>query len=320
MSSQAIQDWEPRAISPDDLPLGSEFYRGLLDNLYDGVYFVDTHRQILYWNHGAERLTGYAAEQVVGRCCYANILNDVDESGRPLCKTGCPLVHAIETATPIFKRVFLRHKDGRRIAVDVHVLPLRSDRGEIIGAVEVFRDASSVVALETAYAKLHELAERDPLTGLANRRCLDQVLDGQVELFKRTGIPFSIILADIDHFKQINDTLGHPAGDKALTSFAGWLKKTCRRSDIVGRWGGDEFLMILPEQGLEHAVGKAKRLQTAVAHSAPEEIRNLGMTGSFGATEVVLGDTVASILQRADEALYQAKSLGRNRVEAVSGN
>lgn len=320
MSSQAIQDWEPRAISPDDLPLGSEFYRELLDNLYDGVYFVDTHRQIRYWNHGAERLTGYSAEQVVGSYCYTNILNHVDESGRQLCKVGCPLVHAIETASPASNRVFLRHKDGRRIAVDVCVMPLQSDQGEIIGAVEVFRDASSVVALEAAYTKLRELAERDSLTGLANRRHLDQVLDGQVELFRRTGIPFSIIMADVDHFKQINDTLGHPAGDRALTSFAGWLKKTCRRSDIVGRWGGDEFLMILPEQGLEHAVGKAERLQKAVAHSAPEEIRDLGMTGSFGATEVVLGDVVASILQRADEALYQAKSLGRNRVEAVSGS
>lgn len=317
MSLQAIQDWGPQAISPDDLPSGGEFYRELLDNLYDGVYFVDKQRRILYWNRGAERLTGYTAEEVVGSYCYANILNHVDENGRPLCKTGCPLSTTIETSKPTSMRFFLRHKDRRRIAVDTHVLPMRNDQGEIIGAVEVFRDASYIVGLESAYAKLHELAEKDPLTGLANRRYLDRMLDGQMELFKRTGIPFSIIMADIDHFKQINDTLGHPAGDKALISFAGWLEKTCRLSDIVGRWGGDEFLMILPEQGLQHAVGMAERLRTAVARPSPEETCDIGMTGSFGVAQVILGDSVESILQRVDEALYLTKSQGRNRVKAI---
>jgi diguanylate cyclase (GGDEF)-like protein/PAS domain S-box-containing protein len=319
MCPQAVLETDvgPKAIAPGEIPFGQDFFRRLFDNLYDGVYFVDTNRRILFWNHGAERLTGYSANEVLGSYCHANILNHVDEEGTHLCEEGCPLVYTVSTGLPASKRVFLRHRDGRRIAIDVHVMPLRNDAGDIIGGVEIFRDASSVVALETAYGKLRELAERDPLTGVANRRYLDQILAGQIDLLQRTGIPFSLIMADIDHFKQVNDTWGHPIGDKALIAFAERLQMGCRRTDLVGRWGGEEFLVILPEQQLEAARTTALRLQRATATCAPEELRERGLTGSFGVAEAVFGDTAGSVLERVDAAMYRAKSLGRNRVEVM---
>jgi len=318
MPTKIARNRKRPSVASEEFLFEDDFFRRLLDNLYDGVYFVDTQRRILFWNLGAERLSGYKAAEVVGRFCHDNILNHVDESECSLCKNGCPLTYSITEGQPIAQRVFLRHKDGRRIAVDVQVMPLRNEEDEIIGGVEIFRDASSSVALETAYGRIREVAEKDPLTGVANRRYLDGVLDSQVKLFKRTGIPFSLIMVDIDHFKQVNDTWGHLTGDKALIAFSGRLQEVCRRSDILGRWGGEEFLIILPEQRLHEAVATAERLQTTVAESAaPEELGDRKLTGSFGVTKAILGDTNTSILGRVDDALYRAKLLGRNRVETT---
>lgn len=310
-------EFGPVPIAPGDIPFGEQFFRRLFDNLYDGVYFVNANRRILFWNAGAHRLTGYAAEEVLGSYCNANILNHTDENGRQLCKEDCPLVATISSGSPTSKRVFLRHKDGRRIAVDVHVMPLRNDAGDIIGGVEIFRDASSFVALEHAYGKLRELAEKDPLTGIANRRHLDAILDDQVSLLHRAGIPFSVIMADIDHFKEVNDTWGHPIGDKTLVAVADQMQQTCRRTDCLGRWGGEEFLVILPEQPLIEAAILADRLRLAISAKAPAELEQRGLTASLGVTEAVLSDTVASLIERADAALCRAKEQGRNRVETI---
>lgn len=315
MTMPEAENWGPKPITPDQLPFSEHFFRKLFDNLYDGVYFVNTQRQFLFWNAGAERLTGYTAKEIIGCYCYANILNHVDAEGNPLCCGGCPLIHTIDTGLPVAERVFLRHKDGRRIAVDVNVMPLHNDQGNVIGGIEIFRDASSAVALEMAYNSLRELAEKDPLTGVANRRHLDRILEDQTELLTRTGIPFSVIMADVDHFTQINDTFGHATGDKVLIAFAEMLQVACGNTDLVGRWGGEEFLIILPEQQLTAAAITAERMRATIAASPPDAIREHGLTGSFGATEAVLGDNTASVIERADTALYRAKSLGRNRVE-----
>lgn len=304
----------PKAPTPDELPFGPAFFERLFDSLYDGVYFVDHARRILYWNRGAEQLTGYARDEVVGSYCYDNILDHLDVGGCNLCQTGCPLVDTIRDGRPITGRVFLRHKDGRRIAVDVHVMPLYNDRGEIIGGVEVFRDASSTVALESAYNRLRTLAEKDPLTGVANRRFLDGALAEQIAMLERTGIPFSVVLIDLDHFKSVNDEHGHGVGDQALVRFARLLDTLCRGTDVAGRFGGEEFLLILPGSRLEAAALVAERVRRAVPEATPREMGGR-LTASLGVAEAVVGDTAETLLARADAALYRAKHNGRDRVE-----
>jgi diguanylate cyclase (GGDEF)-like protein/PAS domain S-box-containing protein len=317
VNQPTVLEAEPRSVAPGELPFGEAFFRKLFDNLYDGVYFVDVHRRILFWNRGAERLTGYSPEEILGSCCYDDLLGHVDDDGRCLCRENCPLVYTIQTGLPTARRVFLQHKDGRRIAVDVHVMPLQNDRGEIIGGVEIFRDASSVIALENAYKGLRELVEKDPLTGVANRRHLDRIVDSQLDLLNRTGIPFCLALVDVDHLMEINDVCGHSVGDKALIAFADSLQAVCRRTDLVGRWGGDEFLVVLPELRLPEALAVAERQCETVAKSAPQEMEQHPLTGSFGVAEAVLGDSPMLLLDRVDNALYRAKSQGRNRVEAA---
>ena len=303
----------PEPPWPGEYPFGPVFFERLFENLYDGVYFVDRSRRILFWNKGAEQLTGYAREEVIGSCCQDNILDHVDAEGHHLCAEVCPLAATIADGQPKLARVFLRHKDGRRIAVDVHIMPLRNDRDEIIGGVEIFRDASSSIALESAYNRLRTLAEKDPLTGVANRRFLDSALAEQLLMLGRTGIPFSVVLIDIDHFKQVNDTWGHAAGDQALIRFARLLGTLCRGSDVAGRIGGEEFLVILPGMRLPAAAQVAERIRNAAPEATPREVTTR-LTASLGVAEAALGDTSERLLARADAALYRAKHGGRNRV------
>jgi diguanylate cyclase (GGDEF)-like protein/PAS domain S-box-containing protein len=301
------------------LPFGHEFFRRLLDNLYDGVYFVDLDRRILYWNRGAEQITGYRREEVLGSHRHDLILDHTDADGNHLCLRACPLARTIEDGKPRTARLFLRHKDGRRIAVDAHIMPVVDDDGRTVGGVEVFRDASSAVALEGAYEQLRELAERDPLTGAANRRQLEAELQRQAALLAQTGVPFSVVMADLDRFKEVNDTYGHAAGDQALVGFAAVLLRASRPTDLVARYGGEEFLVVLPGQGIEVATVVAERFRLLTPEATPPAMGPARLSASFGVTEAAPGDRAGDLVARADVALYRAKRGGRNRVVRGDG-
>ncbi|WP_169978346.1 GGDEF domain-containing protein [Tautonia rosea] len=296
-------------------PFGSKFFERLLDRLYDGVYFVDRNRTILYWNQAAERLSGYASSEVVGHACQDNILCHTDCRGTPLCSRACPLLQAIQEDEPTSARVFLKHRKGHRVAVDVSVMPIYDDDGQNVGAVEIFRDASPVVALESAYRQMRELAEKDTLTGAINRRQAMEILEQQVKLLRNSGIPFALIMADLDHFKLVNDTFGHAVGDAALIAFETCLEQQSRGSDIVARIGGEEFLVILPSLDVSHAHRIAERLRKNVAKIRIPDPESLRLSASFGVVEAAPHESLDHLLARVDAALYRAKRMGRDLVE-----
>ncbi len=297
------------------VPLEFDFYKRLLDQLHDAVYFVDTQRTILYWNEAAERLTGFSPSEVVGKHCFDGLLDHADVYGCCLCHQECPLVQSMRQDRPAHERLFLRHKDGRRISVDVRIMPVRTEDGAVIGGVELFCDATSSVVVESAFRQVRAAADRDPLTGLANRRYLDRVLAHYLEKLERSGQPLSLIMSDLDHFKQINDTWGHVVGDQALAQFATVLQNQCRPADLIARFGGEEFVVLLPGQTVETAIHIAERLRKSALTATPESLGERKLTASFGVTEAVLGEPASQVLSRADRALYRAKSLGRDRVE-----
>ena len=132
----------------------------VLDSLFDGVYIVDRERKILFWNRGAEELTGYASEEVMGLRCSDEILNHIDEEGHLLCKGRCPLMRAIASGNEVREKVYPLRKDGRRFPVETHVAPLRDRTGAIIGAVEVFRDISPEEEFRILQDKFNALVRR----------------------------------------------------------------------------------------------------------------------------------------------------------------
>ncbi len=157
------------------------------------------------------------------------------------------------------------------------------------------------------------LSLTDRLTDLCNRRRLDQALADELRRSERYGTMFAGIMFDIDHFKQINDTHGHQVGDAVLVRVASLLRRVCRQGDIVSRWGGDEFMILMPESDGEAALLLAAKIGTQLA--LPIEDPSIPVhTCSFGVTDYRLGDTSEMFVARADAALYAAKNTGRNRV------
>jgi diguanylate cyclase (GGDEF)-like protein len=164
--------------------------------------------------------------------------------------------------------------------------------------------------------QLREQAIRDPLTGLFNRRYLTETLTRELDQARRAGAPVSIIIMDIDWFKNVNDTFGHDGGDKMLNALATLLQAHCRSGDIACRYGGEEFVVVLIGTALEIASQRAEELRMAFhALVIPHESGNIRATLSLGAAAFPLhGETGESVLIKADQALYQAKQTGRNRV------
>jgi diguanylate cyclase (GGDEF)-like protein len=172
--------------------------------------------------------------------------------------------------------------------------------------------------LQEALSRIQDLALRDELTGLANRRHMQGLIDLERERCVRSGGSFCIAVLDIDRFKRINDTHGHPTGDRVLRAFAREAMATIRSADVLCRWGGEEFLLMLPDTRLTLARLGVERLRTRVeALRVEHDDGALSFTLSAGVVEHLAGETVVDSIARADRALYQAKQQGRNKV--VSG-
>gem|GEM_PF-818089 len=294
----------------------------ILDAISDGVYVVGPDRTIVYWSAGAERITGYSPGEVVGRRCDEELLAHTDLSGRRLCAGGCPLQDCMDTGREhSIREVFLRRKDGERLAVYVKTAGFEIE-GERYG-VEVFGELESVAgkALAGRIQELSDSAVSDPLTGLFNRRYLDAALIQQFAMFRRLGRRYGVIQMDIDTLKEINDRLGHAAGDEAIRFVAGILSDHVREMDVAARFGGDEFVVICGLADEDDLSAYGRRLVRLIHDSrfAPAEDAGLRLTVSAGGTLVALDDRDArEALRRADEAMYAAKHRGRDEF-VVSG-
>lgn len=291
------------------------FYKNMLENLYEGVYFVDTERKITFWNKGAERITGFSAEEVTNKFCYNNILNHIDEEGVELCRNGCPLQRTVEDGMTRETKVYLHHKGGHRVPVVVRAIPIKDEEGRIIGAVEAFSDNSKEDGFSKKIEELETLALRDQLTGLPNRRYTDSFITSKVNEFFSLGIPFGICFIDIDKFKNFNDAYGHDVGDEVLKMVAKTYGHVVRSNDLIGRWGGEEFIGVFSGVDAESLSSVCEKLRTLIEKSS---INNRGetlkVTISIGATLFKLEDSAETAIKRADELLYQSKENGRNRV------
>jgi diguanylate cyclase (GGDEF)-like protein/PAS domain S-box-containing protein len=294
---------------------GQSFLGELLDKTWDGIYFVDEERRITYWNRGAEAISGFSREEVIGRHCFDDILRHVDASGKLLCQEGCPLAATIEDGKERDLEAFLHHKEGHRVPITVRATPIRDPGGKIVGAVETFRDDTArAEALERA-AGLQEMAFIDQLTRVGNRRFAELVLAERLDEMQRYGWSFALLFIDVDHFKKVNDEYGHAVGDRVLQMVARTLEGLARSHDFVGRWGGEEFVMLLVNVDFDALRSVAERVRSLVERSGlPTEQGTVEVTVSIGAAAVRPEDSVEDLIKRADERMYESKRAGRNRV------
>ncbi|WP_161604602.1 sensor domain-containing diguanylate cyclase/phosphohydrolase [Roseiconus nitratireducens] len=290
------------------------FHQRLLQTLKDGVAFTDSEGVVTEWNLTMERLTGIPAEAMVGKQWSPHALRMRDADAKPDEEVQCPMQRCLQEGCSVRRAMLIEVPGAKPISVHVEVTPAVGERPGNVGTVVIVNDLSDRESLEQRLETLHEKSTRDPLTGVANRAHFDQTLEELVDRTSQGGQTFSLVICDIDHFKRINDTYGHPAGDEALKTFANLLQSHSREGDLVARYGGEEFLLVAVN--CDNATG-AKRAEVIRRSLQETPMKSLGgepMTASFGVTEFQSGDDAATLLARADRALLKAKDNGRNRV------
>jgi len=288
----------------------------IVDSSHNGVCVLDLQRTITYWNHGAERISGYTAAEVLGRSCSNNLLAHVDSEGRAMCGDGsCPAVRSMRQDEPCEMEVYLLHREGYRVPILSRTKPVKDANGVITGAVEIFNENSREIAALERVKELEKLSLLDQLTGLGNRRHAEIHLQSRIDQLARYSWPFGLLYFDIDLFKRVNDTYGHDAGDRVLKVVAQTAQAGVRSFDIVSRWGGEEFTAIVENTDGQALLAVAEKLRRLVENTPLALVGDtIVTTVSVGATLGAPHDSIESLVKRADELMYESKERGRNRV------
>ncbi len=288
-----------------------ELHRKLLDELDIGIYIVDRERRILYWNGGAERITGYLGHEMAGQYCHGDLLMHCDEAGGVLCGTRCPLKSVIDDGKPRECQVFLRHRQGHRIPVRVRASPIHDQAGTIIGAVEVFDEVS---AARPVVWQLPNFGCLDELTGAANRRYGEMRVRHALEVLTEFRIPFGWLRIGLDDAERLEHRYGHGAIDAALKMIAGTLDGNLGSLDVLTRWTKAEFRVEVPYSSRVELADVAEKLVALVRASTLEWWGDrLRVTVSIGGATAQHGDSLESLEARVADVLEDCRAGGGNR-------
>ena len=314
-----VRDIDQRVLAEEQLKENAARYRLLAENSSDMVLELDRNLVRRYVSPACRELLGYEPEEMIGGA-FGTMVHPDDAEG--LAEVFQLLLSGrLDRHSAVCRR---RHRDGRWIWIETQYRSLRdSDTGAPTGIVGSARDISARKAAEDklaeAMGRLEALAANDALTGLANRRTFDEALLREYARAKKDGMPLALIMIDIDHFKQLNDCHGHPAGDECLRRVSAAIKRSVFRSnDVVARYGGEEFAVLLPgaDEAGAAVIGERMRRAIYLLGFEPDAGPYSGVTASVGIASLApeeLGQDCGTLLQCADQALYRAKHEGRNR-------
>ncbi|WP_296700301.1 diguanylate cyclase [Thiocapsa sp. UBA6158] len=316
----------------DKLHRSEERHRLLADNASDVIWTMNLDGQMTYTSPSVERLTGFTPSE--------RILQSLSEIFTPaslaiVLEGLAEMIEAVKARRPTdhFRAELEEYcKDGSTIWTEITANGAYDPGGRFIEILGITRDISERKrhdrdlrqarddaetanrALHIANAELRQLASTDALTGAWNRRHFEQTAAAEIARIQRYGEPLSLILFDIDHFKSINDNCGHQMGDQVLAELTQRVRSTLRASDLLARWGGEEFVVMMPHCGETEAMHLAERIRTLVGTRPFGTIGTV--TASFGVAQFAPGQTLDAWFKRVDDALYRAKEGGRNRVVA----
>lgn len=292
---QALQEAEQR-------------YRLLVEHAQSIIYTIDPGGRLTYVSPSWTKLLGHMPSEVIG----LDFRPFVHPEDVPLCEALLEAtVRSRQVQPPLTYRVF--HRDGRVRYHRSVLVPSCDAAGRLQAVVGNAIDVSTDIELR---AELERMATHDPLTGAANRRLFMEQFERELERARRSGRPLALLMMDIDHFKRTNDTYGHAAGDRVLQEFVRRCQAVLRPPDVLGRLGGEEFAVMLPDTSAAQAKAIAERLRRET-DSLPFGVPGHGgltVTVSIGALVAQPGEDADTLLARADAALYSAKGHGRNRV------
>lgn len=276
-----------------------------IDAAYDGIFITNAEGVIEFANQGFEIITGYTPVEVVGR--KPSIL----KSGRHDNTFYKELWRNLKEGLAFRAMVVNRHKSGHDIHCQQTITPVKSADGSVTHFISIIKDLTDRVFEEL---KLREQASHDSLTGLLNRRAGEIELDISLIQAQEKESPFCVLMADIDDFKPVNDTFGHGRGDNIIKAVADILLEETRKTDKCIRWGGEEFIVLLPFCDLIKGREIAENIRAGLANQCFGDVGQV--TLSIGITESEPDDTPSGILERVDQLLYKSKENGKNRVSS----
>lgn len=295
-----------------------KFLTMIFDSIRDPFSIVDHNYRIIKVNEAYAQMRNKPINDLLGKKCHEVLQNSCS-----VCE-NCVVEKTFHSSDPCAKDKLLTFPDGSEAWVEIYTYPILNKTGKVSYVIEYTRDITDRRKSETErkhlIEKLEYLSTTDSLTGLLNRRALIEMLRREMDRASRYGSELSLILCDIDKFKKINDTYGHSAGDKALQIVSETIRNSLRKADIVGRHGGDEFMIIAPETAIEGTKNLAEKIRASIEKIEFQvtEQKKIKFSLSMGVT--VFGPTggdIDTLVTRADNALYASKEAGRNKVSIL---
>jgi PAS domain S-box-containing protein/diguanylate cyclase (GGDEF)-like protein len=293
----------------------SDIFKAALDNLPVGVYMVDTNLKIVFWSRGAERISGYLTQDMLGRHCREKLLVDLDENNPVACGEACQLTDSMRNGQAYEADVLLRHRAGHRIPVHVRAAPLRDCHDKIVGATECFEENRFTAARDRRGKGAESPIGTDAVTGLLNSAATHLRLQESMAGFNERQLHFCILLAEVDGLSKFQQVHGKEAVEAACNVVGHTLSNALRPSDVVGCWDEHRFLAIVMncERSMLKRVGE--RVRKMESYSEVEWWGDeLPVSVSIGGTAAVLGDDADTVVKRAQAALRRSINEGGNRV------
>ena len=281
--------------------LSQETYRTALESLPTGAYLVDRERRILLWSAGAEDITGYLRQEVIGRSCGEGLLMHCDETHACVCGIACPLQQTMHDGRPRSADLVLLHKDGRRVPVSANAVPLRDESGVIVGAIETFHKRPIFPTADPILRQLGQCVPVDPLTGLPDRQATEGRLRSYLRDYPTSQVPFGAISIVVDSVEEIRHSEGCNAVRAALHATGQTLLSTVGPNDMVGTWSDGRFVAVLTgctESNLLRAAAMMKRLVELEA--IPWWGNRFTLRVSMGCAMMQPGDTEETLVGRAE--------------------
>ena len=281
-----------------------DIFRSISENLQMGLYLTDRERRIVFWNREAERITGYAGHEVIGRYCQQGLLMHCDLEGRLLCMTDCPLAKSMQDGLPREGRLYLHHKSGHRVPVRVHSFPVRTPDGVIIGAVEIFEEQSSALLSERREAMLAAHGFLDAATGLPNHAILRSQLREQLNFYQEHHLSFGVLVIEVVGAKRFEQAHSREALNAILHVIARSISHLLGPGCLLGHWSEDQFLALIPDSSLLELERLRKQIRELVGCSGIQWWGDkLSIAVQVGYASVEPGDEIGSLVSRAQGSL-----------------
>lgn len=329
-----------------DLKAEKLINKAVFYHLQEGVFVVNKNLEIISWNHAAETITDLYADEVVGTFCNLGLFKHLNADNEVICEKNCPLINSMKKGVIVEENMFITNERKELIPVLVYVVPVKNSKNIVIGAVSMFTIDLAKENIKATYERVKEkideyrsiivdlvnknkqlnqrlirLSNTDSLTQVYNRRyfCIEAL--NELDKARTYRYDVSLLIFDIDYFKKINDTYGHAAGDKILIDFSHLLTGRIGEEDLLCRYGGEEFVIMLPKKPVDEALIIAENLRSAIANeNFYYNGKKISVTASIGLATARPDSRISldKLTDNADKALYHAKDEGRNKVVTFS--